>query len=317
MHSSKSFRNGRLKSRRKFRFKILVILLVICTSLGFLTSLQQLLANQPSNYAIHSQQNFNQPQYYPLTQTVNPKLYQPIANWVGRLILPQTSEITDNSDWVWFEIQQAPPEAENLIGKTVRLEWKNQPQLKSYIKAVTRDVNFTPATFKSQKQGIIHPQRLNNRFQIKPLQSLAGARPKDDVTVSLDNAEVLEINNQQVLAIEEEPVLATGRFYALVDIESNNKEFFKVRHYNPETRDFDGEEETIYIPRQVVDTRDITPSTTNKLAESTVTKGWYIYGAKNKQGIFVVQALAPHSLFPLQPDAIILETETAQNYLSI
>ncbi|MCJ8282823.1 MAG: CPBP family glutamic-type intramembrane protease, partial [Rivularia sp. ALOHA_DT_140] len=36
---------------------------------------------------------------------------------------------------------------------------------------------------------------------------------------------------------------------------------------------------------------------------------------KNKEGIFVVQALAPRSLFQLQPDTIILKTETAQSYL--
>ncbi|MEO0688056.1 MAG: CPBP family intramembrane glutamate endopeptidase, partial [Cyanobacteria bacterium J06649_11] len=223
---------------------------------------------------------------------------------------------SDNYDWVWFEVQHTPPSSENLIGKIVRLEWKNQPQLKSYVKAVTRDINFTPATFKSQKKGMIHPQRLNQRLQVTPLQSLAGARPQDDVIVILDNAEIINTNNQQILIINEEPVLTTGRFYALVDIESNHKGFFKVRHYNPDNGDFtQGELETIYIPEQIADTRNIPPSTTNKLEESTITNGWYIYGAKNKEGIFVVQALAPRSLFQLQPDKIILKTETAQSYL--
>ncbi|AFY54505.1 putative protease of the Abi (CAAX) family [Rivularia sp. PCC 7116] len=321
MHLSKLSINRRLINTRKFRLRLFAIALIICTTLGFLLPL---LASQPSNYSIHSQQSFNQPQYYPLTQTVNPKLYQPVGSWVGRLILPKTQEIKGtnlNSDWVWFEVQYAPPSAKNLIGKTVRLQWKNQPELKSYVKAVTRDVNFTPATFKSQKQGILHPQRLNNRFQVKPLQSLAAARTQDDVIVTLDNAEVAETNNLSYLQIDREPVLATGRFYALVDIikqnnnQDNNQKFFKVRHFNSESNKFDGDEETIYIPQQVVDTRGIAPSTTNKLAESTATKGWYIYGAKNKEGIFTVQALAPHSLFELEPDAIITETKTAQNYL--
>ena len=312
MQAPKLSRNGRLIHRTRFKFRILVIILTLCTTL-ILTSL--LLANQLSNYAIHSQQSFNQPQYYPLTQTVNPK-YQPIANWVGRLILPKRQEIklNSNSDWVWFEVQHAPPETE-LIGKIVRLEWKNQPQLKAYVKAVTRDVNFTPATLASHKQGNIHPQRLNNNSQVTPLRSLAGARPNDDVIVTLDDAEVIQTNDVQILQIDREPVLATGRFYGLVDIESNNKELFQVRHYNPDSGDFNGDRETIYIPQQVVDTRNISPSTTNKLAESTVTQGWYIYGAKNDKGIFTVQALAPRSLFQLQPDAIILKTQTAQNYL--
>ncbi len=305
----------KLSINGRFRQKILVIILIICTSLTFI---QQLLASQQSNYTIHSQQSFNQPNYYPLTQTVNPK-YQPIGNWVGKLILPKKPEINsdaNNSDWVWFEVQYAPPEAENLIGKVVRLEWQNQPQLKSYVKAVTRDVKFTPATLASQKQGNIHPQRLNNLSQVTPLRSLAGARTNDDVIVTLYDAEVVEARNQQILQINKEPVLATGRFYGLVDIISNNRELFQVRHYNPDSGDFiNGEQETIYIPQQVVDTRNISPSTINKLAESTVSKGWYIYGAKNEQGIFTVQAIAPRSLFQLQPDTVILNPKTAQNYL--
>ncbi len=303
---------GNLSRNGRFRQKILVIILVICTSLAFI---QQLLASQQSNYAIHSQQSFNQPDYYPLTQTVNPKFYQPVGNWVGRLILPKKPEIkvNSNSDWVWFEVQHAPPEAENLIGKVVRLEWQNQPQLKSYVKAVTRDVNFTPATFESQKQGNIHPQRLNNS-QVTPLRSLAGARTNDDVIVTLDDAEFVEVNNQEILQINEEPVLATGRFYALVQIDSHNKQLFKVLHYNPDIDAFNIEE-TVYIPQQVADTRNIPPSTTNKLADPMVNKRWYIYGAKNKRGIFTVQALAPYSLFQLQPDNLILKPQTAQNYL--
>jgi predicted Abi (CAAX) family protease len=299
-----------LIQKTRFNFKILVIILTFY----IIASLQQLLASQLSNYTIHSQQSFNQPQYYPLTQTVDPKLYQPIANWVGRLILPKQDKLNSNSDWVWFEVQYAPPETE-LIGKRVRLEWKNQPELKAYVKAVTRDVNFTPATLASQKQGNIHPSRLNNLSQVTPLRSLAGGRPNDDVIVTLDDADFVEVNNQEILQINKEPVLATGRFYGLVDIESNNKQLFQVRHYNPDSGDFNGEKETIYIPQQVVDTRNIPPSTTNKLAESTVTKGWYIYGAKNKEGIFTVQALTPYSLFQLQPDNLILKPQTAQNYL--
>jgi predicted Abi (CAAX) family protease len=313
MHKRKLPIQGRLIHRRKFRQRILVILLTICILLGFLSL--QLLASQPSNYSIHSQQSFNQPKYYPITQTVNSN-YQPVGNWVGRLILPKQDDTnSNNSDWVWFEVQYAPPEAENIIGKIVRLEWQNQPQLQSYVKAVTKDVNFTPTTFKSQKQGNIHPQRLNNS-RVSPLRSLAGARPNDDVIVTLDDADVIEINNQEILQINQEPVLATGRFYGLVDIESNDKQFFQVRHYNLDSGDFiNGERETIYIPQQVVDTRNIPPSTTNKLAESTITQGWYIYGATNKDGIFTVQALTPRSLFQLQPDNIILNSETAQNYL--
>ena len=310
--------NRRFEKQRRFKFKLFVIILVACTSLGLISSLQQLLASQQSNYAIHSQQSFNKPDYYPITQTVDSKLYQPVAQWLGRLILPKEQELAGtnlNFDWVWFEVQQSPPAAENLVGKTVRLQWQDKSQLKSYVQAVTRDVSFTPATLETQQQGIVHPQRLNNRSQVKPLQSLAGARTNDDVIVALDSAEIIDKDNQPILKIASKPILATGRFYGLVDILSNDKEIFQVRHYNQDSGEFDGKEETIIIPQQVVDKRNISPSTINKLSESTVSRGWYIYGAKNSQGIFTVQALAPHSLFQLEPDAIISETTTAQNYL--
>ncbi|KST62733.1 CPBP family glutamic-type intramembrane protease [Mastigocoleus testarum] len=362
--------------RRPRPLLIKFILLLIATVYFTFNTSQILLAQQVSNYSIHFQQVFNQPQFYPInqnqTQNISFDLYQPIDNWVGRLILPQKQEIKPGEDWVWMEIQQVPPQIknDNLLGKVVRLEWKNTPELRSYIKTVKRDVKFTANTEASQKEGIVHPSRLNNRSQVGPLQSLAGFRPNDDVIVSFHNSELItsvdsfnqeklnqeklnqknskEDNTSFILKIDREPVLATGRFYGLVKILSSqvtsqpaNKldsvarnetlqeinttctqthlcanEYFTVVHYNRISGKFDGQKETIRIPQQVIDTRDIPPSTAYQIEASTAgANGWYIYGARDKNGIFTVQALAPRSLFQLQPKRVILGEQAGLTYI--
>jgi predicted Abi (CAAX) family protease len=318
----------RLNTKRKFRFGVFLLLVVVSAIAIFLLhpQKQQLIYTKESNYAIHARQSFNQPQYYPIEQTL-PSYYQPIANWVGRLILPDVQQMRSGADWLWLEVQHAPPEAKNLIGKVVRLEWKHTQQIQSYVRRVTRDVNFTPATKDSERAGNIHPSRLDGRLRVGPLQSLAGFRPNDDVIVTLDSVDIVEQGDSQILLqIEQEPVLATGRFYGLVKILKaeiptkakvpKSSEFFRVRHYNPASSDFDGAEEIIRIPQQAIDTRNIPPSTPQQIEASTAGKaGWYIYGAKDASDVFVVQALAPRSLFQLQPDDIIWGTEAGINYI--
>ncbi|MEM7553581.1 MAG: CPBP family glutamic-type intramembrane protease [Cyanobacteria bacterium P01_A01_bin.84] len=319
------------KDNRLLRFLLSIIIII-----SFIIYLQLPLLAKPANYSIHSRQDFNQPQLYPITQPVLSNSYLPIDNWVGRLILPSQKDIVPGADWVWIEIQHAPLEAQSLVGKVVRLQWKNQPRLQSYVQAVKRDVKFTSATKESQNQGLIHPSRLNNRLQVGPLHSLAGSRPNDDVIVTLDNVDFSERKNGvTVLKIDSEPVLATGRFYGLVKINGTEKsskkypvpktcfgkspcpaEYFRVTHYNQVSGKFDGESETIRIPRQVYDTRGIPPSTPNKLESSPEGKeGWYIYGAKDINGIFIVQALAPRRLFQLQPEKVFLGEEAGLTYI--
>ncbi len=334
-----------LHKKGRFRLRVFLLLVIVSAIAVFLLHPQQIYSlTTQSNYAIHIRQSFNQPQYYPIKQTLPSNLYQPIGEWVGRLILPTKQEMQAGGDWVWLEVQHAPPQMQNLIGKVVRLEWKNTKQVQSYVKSVTQNVNFTPATKESAAKGNIHPSRLDGRLRVGPLQSLAGFRPKDDVIVTFNRAELVadfpnENPKSAVLQIEHEPVLATGRFYGLVKIiqpevgakhlgknlfiKPNNYhpnasplQLFRVRHYNPTSGKFDGVEEIIRIPQQVVDTRNIPPSTPHQIEASPAGKaGWYIYGAKDANGVFVVQALAPRSLFQLQSDRIVLGTEPGLNYI--
>jgi predicted Abi (CAAX) family protease len=55
----------------------------------------------------------------------------------------------------------------------------------AYLDQVTRDIDFSDQATKFLENGNIVPTRLNGRRQVGPLQSLAGARPQDDMTVRL------------------------------------------------------------------------------------------------------------------------------------
>ncbi|MEJ1933668.1 CPBP family glutamic-type intramembrane protease [Nostoc sp. NIES-2111] len=334
MGNEKPYKKQRLYQKtRQIRVLVVLLLSVIAILLFYPTSLSAVV--KESNYAIHKRQDFNQSQFYPIKQTVNPNLYQPLGKWVGRLLLPNQQQIQPGSDWVWLEVQHAPPEAQNLVGKFIRLEWQNKPQLQSYVQAVQQNISFTNGTRESQAKGIIHPYRLDGRVQVGPLQSLAGARPNDDVIVTLDDAQLLGGSSQPRLQIAQEPVMVTGRFYGLVKILNPEptssqypapatcpgtlpcpSDYFRVRHYNSASGNFDGVEETIRIPQQVADTRNIPPSTPRQIEKSPAgSAGWYIYGAKNTQGIFTVQAIVPRSLLQLQPQYVILGEQAGLVYI--
>ncbi|MDZ8030913.1 type II CAAX prenyl endopeptidase Rce1 family protein [Nostoc sp. DedSLP04] len=324
------FRGLSRKARLRFtKFLLLVFIAVI--ALCQLSPTQPQLV-QKSNYAIHIQQNFNQSAFYPIAQIPSTNLYKPIGDWVGRLILPTKQQLQDGLDWVWMEVQYAPPTAQNLVGQIVRLEWKKNKNLLALERVVTRDINFTPEVIKSQKQGNIHPFRLNGVRQVGILRSLAGANPDDETIVVLDSTTIIDANQEKsILQIEHEPVLATGRFYGLVKIIkpiesqyktslfSNQKQFndyFLVQHYNPNANQFNGIEETIRIPQQVIDSRNFAPSSSQQIERSPAGEdGWYIYGAADAKGVFTVRALAPRSLLQIQPRQIITGKELGLNYI--
>ncbi|WP_231943168.1 CPBP family glutamic-type intramembrane protease [Calothrix sp. NIES-3974] len=289
-----------------------------------------------SNYAVHIARDFNQSGFYPLNQ--NPgSHYKPVADWVGRLILPTREELGDGLDWVWMEVESAPGSASGLVGKVVRLQWQKNPDLETYLQGVRRDINFSESVIQSQQQGIIHPSRLNQVRNVGVLRSLAGANPLDDAIVAFrGNTVVIQDaeskTNTPILEIDSEPVLVAARFYGLVKIikpvpspvfqnsaKSHQKpspEYFLVQHYNPTSQKFDGTTEIIRIPQQTIDTRGFAPSTPRQIEKSPGgTDGWYIYGAKDVNNIFVARAIVPATLFALSPRQTIVGTEAGINYI--
>lgn len=278
--------------------------------------------NQLSNYDLFLQAAFNRPEHYPLDTSVSEELYRPIAPWMGRLILP-SPEQRENVKGVLFEVHHADTAYQHLVGQVVHLRWHDDPEVQVRVWTAARDLYFDSQVEQSIKEGLVHPERLNGWRLVTPLESLAGARPNDDVIVSLREPVVVDERQEQEeasrLYISHEPMQITGRYYGLVtflELAQESEEMFRVIHFNRATRQFDGAEEIVRLPQTLIDAFGIYRSTSPGIEQSPLnTVGWYIYGAKARDGVFVVQALAPRALLRLQPDQIIFGQNPARHYV--
>lgn len=319
-----NFRQNLLKVIQKKRRCLTLTIVVSLLGIGVVSycrSQQGSVTPQISNYEIYRQIPIAQPSYYRLDRNYAANLYQPVSLWTGRLILPENRSPNSNS-FVLFEVYNAPSNAKDLIDKVVKLQWSDRPDVKDYRQLVTRDIRFTENTRKSQRGGNLHPDRLNNKKAIDPLESLAGSRPDDNVIVSLkEPISLLQNGKETILKIEREPVQITGTVYGLVTIIKREAigergDRFLVRHFNKTSKKFDGELETIRIPQVIADRSSIPRSTNRDIEKSPLNPtGWYIYGAKDANGIFVVQAIEPRALMHLQPNEMRLNQQDAIDYI--
>jgi predicted Abi (CAAX) family protease len=265
---------------------------------------------QPSHYALYQSLPFVRPDYYRLHQSLDPTYYQPIGEWMGRLILPQPEE-RQRVQGCWFEVYHSPAEHTGLRGQVVMLQFRqDRPQIQKLLAAVTRDVHFdADALYTSEFGGLIHPERVNHWRQVNPLESLAGAHPADDMRVMLSEvAVVASASGPPRLLIDRPPVEITGRFYGLVQfVAPVESDCYQVRHFNRASRRFDGPSEVVSLPPvHLAEAYGSYPSSSQQLETSPCNeRGWYIYGAQDQAGRFVVQSLAPRSLFQLQPDRVV------------
>ena len=267
-----------------------------------------------SDYENYVKAKFNQPGYYPIQQSYSER-YLPVAEWIGRLILPDVMS-RSRVDGVYFEVHHAPQSHQDLVGKQVYLRWSDRPDIQAYVNQVKIRIDFSEQAYQSINQGIIHPTRLNHWRRVQALESLAGARPNDDVMVTLSSVEVAK-EPELSLYISREPIVITGKYYTLVTVtEVFPNNYAAVRYYNRNSKQFDGREDVVYFPRVVPDRHGVLPATANKIAESPLNAaGWYIYGAKNQSGMFTVQAIAPRSLFQLQPAKVISGLQKTTSYI--
>ncbi|MBD2579893.1 CAAX protease [Oscillatoria sp. FACHB-1406] len=273
----------------------------------------------PSHYKLYMQADFNRPDYYPLEQSLPSEYYQPIAPWMGRLILPQRSE-RSKVRGALMEIYQAPEAFAHLQGQIINLRWSHDASVQRWVKRVRKDVFFSPeADYTNTYQGLVHPDRLDGWRQVDPLESLAGGHPQDDITVMLpEPLRVDEDGQRPTIYLHRQPIQITGRFYALVQFVRplQNGDYFCVVHYNRASMDFDGPQETVWMPRVVADRNGCFPSTANAIEQSPLNqRGWYIYGARDRSDRFVVQAIAPRALFQLRPDRIIFSKHEGYQYI--
>jgi predicted Abi (CAAX) family protease len=298
---------------------------------------------KPSNYQLYQQADFNHPDYYPLSQSVPLDRYQPIAPWMGRLILPKP-QARKRVKGALFEVHHAPETYQHLIGRIVMLQWSYDPNVRALVRAVTKDVHFSAeADYTSEYGGLVHPERLDHWRQVGPLESLAGSRPQDDMIVMLPAGVVVEEQqrgieetaefnqndrseprrasaNQSaayVLRIASQPVQITGRFYGLIQFRAALEgDRFQVVHFNRQSRRFNGPEETVRLPQVIADQNGVFPSTSRGIEQAALNEtGWYIYGAPDANGVFVVQSIAPRSLLRLQPDRVIFGGHAAYHYI--
>ncbi len=249
-------------------------------------------------------------------------LYKPIALWHGRLILPSNEQRQPYGS-VFFEVINAPKKYKNFIGKTAFLKWSTNREVQFFVHAVSQDINFTQETKKSQKSGNIHPDRLNGWRNVGPLETLAGSRLEDSVTVMLRRP-VIAINysssDRQELTIDREPVQIIGRFCALVSIlqrKEPDSDKFIVRHFNKTSQQFDGAAEIIRIPQVQPDKNGVARSTNHLIEQSPLNPdGWYIYGERDEDSIFVVEAIEPRKIAQLTPDETHLGLKKSLAYLN-
>ena len=300
--------------------------------------------DRPSSYEIAIREPFNQPDFYPVQQTGDGGLYTPVGDWVGRLLLPSSQEYeigsTDgslSSDWAWLQVYSAPPEWQQWVGTVVRLEWQDLPEGQRLLPILRSDIHFRKDAWEANRVGDVVPQRLDGRSRVGPLQSLAGARPLDDVIVALKAGNVI-VNTESTpaLQVKQFPLQVPERFYGLVKIlggaepasdfsavkgcshESGcAKEFLRVQHFNSQSQQFDGPIEIVRFPQQPADRNGRWPSTPSQLETSPAgSEGWYIYGARTADGMFVVRALQPRSLFQLHSDRSIRGLRAGFRYIS-
>jgi len=274
-----------------------------------------------SSYALVQRAPFNRPDFYPLDRRPDPALYRPHADWIGRLILPEPAEAAaSGEDWAWLEVEQAPAAAAHLVGRRLPLAWADQPRLRALVGLLTTDIHLGAEARSLAAQGNVVPWRLDGRSRVGPLQSLAGARPEDDLSVRLEGVELADpadlraslpaLGEGPVLRIPTPPVQITGRWMARVKLlralpggAGEAGDLFVVRHYDPRSHGYGGPEETVRIPSQPPN-RDGRRffETTGLLDHPIGAEGWTLYGAPAADGLFTVQALLPQALVQLSPD---------------
>lgn len=270
-----------------------------------------------SSEALARQSPWSRPESYPLSRRPPADRYRPSAEWIGRLVLPTPAEIANPQapadDWVWILLEQTPEAQRGLIGERLRLRWVDLPHLKQLVSTVTTEIRLGAEARRAAGQGNVVPTRLDGR-RAGPLQTLAGSRPGDDVSVQLEGVRV----GDGELRIASPPVQITGRWQGLVTVlgPAGGDDLWRVRHYSGATDHFDGDEETIRLPslppdrfgRRLIDPAGLVGSPLNG-------QGWLIQGAPASDGVFTVQALHPYAFFQLTPTQMLHGTEPALAFL--
>lgn len=274
------------------------------------------------SYSRYWQAPFNRPDYYPLDRRPPLDRYEPMGAWIGRLILPPPAQ-REQVRGTLCEIAHAPNEHAALIGTQVRVRWADTGPTNKIYWSLTRQILFDQRARNAAATGTVLPERLNGLPLVNPFESLAGAHPNDDMIVRLPEPVTLEAapadGGLPILFIPRQPVQMSGRFYALVRFigPEGDNEHYRVVHYRRESGAFDGPSELVHLPTVIANQDGVMPFTNTGIEHALAgTDGWYIYGACDRDGTFVVQALAPRQLLRLRPQRTIISRDDALTYVS-
>ena len=239
------------------------------------------------------------------------KNYYPVAEWAGRLILPDGKNnfrFYDGS--VLFECVIAPADKSDLIGKILRLSIDPVSPWHTVSKKLSTDVAFDDETDKSIAEGENnHPRRLDGLKNVSPLESLAGAHDEDDVIVALEGVTVhLNSKLKFELMTTCEPVQISGFEKALVSFTDSryaDKGKVSARHFNPQTKDYTGEAEVFIIRPQTIfpKAKCLQSSLIDIEHEKQNTYGWYIYTRTDASGMKEITAIEPRSMVSIDASA--------------
>jgi len=260
----------------------------------------------------------------------------PSAPWVLRLILPTPEGRTDSG--VRCEILASPDAS--LIGQIGHLSLKQAEGESRWTDHLYNiplspdgiDVQMDKRAEHGREQGLIQPERLDGLQNVSLLQSLAGARPKDDMIVRLDEVpEIQKTNEGFKIIISREPIQVAGPARIFVQFQGpvgkigwSNSIYTAgyVRHYDPQARGFRGAIELIRfnlidsdldegnesvgpLYRPIATLRGIGSHPWNE-------GGFFLYGRRDSDGIFFAEALVPADLYRLpsaQEDLPLLESQ--------
>ena len=192
--------------------------------------------NQPikeRNYHLYPRA-LGTPCAYPLGLAPARERYRPVADWIGRLILPELLGTIRKAGFC-SKFIRCP--SSSLVAKKVRLRFNAEREVQARALAVTRNVIFNESAQKIVVDGMILAERVNRWRRVTPLESLAGSRPKDDLTVRLAGPVTLHEppGEPPILIIDQEPVQITGLFVGLVtfvEAASPAGDRWRVRHYD-------------------------------------------------------------------------------------
>jgi predicted Abi (CAAX) family protease len=270
-----------------------------------------------TNYGAYILEPWNRPGYHPIGAAVDVSRYHPVAQWTGRLILPRREE-RDDVCGAWFEVYQADGAHAYLVGKTVKLRWQDDPDVRQRVRSATRDVFFSAeAEHSSVYGGTVCPTRLNHWRLVDPLESLAGSRPLDDVVVMLVGRIEVEDGDDPVVRIAREPVQIGGHYYGLVSfVAPESGDRYRVAHFNRTSGAFDGPQETIALPPAARNPEGRAPSSMLAIEQSALNAdGWYVYGAPDASGSFAVRSLAPRAQLRAQAHSEIAGRKAAYRHV--